>query len=701
MVMYLRGMTPDYVATDDQGDIMPNESGTIHSTPGGPIYTNTFACNTETMEVGDATGGIVTTDSVGRFAFYTEDYAGPLWLFATGRWWMMPVTDNSGIITAAVADAVAPFSADIASAEATATAADGKADTALAENATQDTELADLSDRIDLVEARVNVLNYGALGDGVTNDQPAFVAAMASIEAVGGGQLYIPGNGRTYVINGVVEMTSNLEIVSDGARLIKTVGSPYAFFVSLSHGTTGFGSGVRNVKANGLTFVGDFDTDMGVCGFALHHAQDVIIENCKFEQAQGTGHCIDLCGCDNVVIRNCDFLGFNNHLTGGFNRTEAIELDASYAAALSFPDDPGSYDLLLSKNVTVDNCRFLPITVSAVTYPCPNPIGAHAQVEGKAYTDIRFTNNYVLNPTQDVPVDAADNGWLVGVLHFPTTQGLWIEGNTFVQTVPRTQRVISVVSMSNGVLASADPDITPPASGAWAAPVRSRDIFIRGNKISGFKPPAAGTETPAIYIRGVTDTAGWIENVHIDSNTIADGYQSTGALGGRAVFVQNASRADVRGCTIASYKYGIDGNVGDTMTVTGCTIDQMYNWPVVLTAWAGAVVNGNALRRLRKPMQSQAGTTEISFVGNTITEPQITGNDAAGIVCAGTRSVVSGNTIRNHSGTQPRGIAMNAATAAFNVVAGNVATGFTTSVTPFPAPADTIYSANNPVPVGP
>lgn len=538
----------------------------------------------------------------------------------------------------------------------------------------------------------VNVRELGAVGDGVTDDRSAFGQAMDLICGEGGGTIYVPPG--TYVINGVVELCSNLVIMGDGATITKTVWSPYSVFVALSHGNTGYGSSVKNVMATGLRFLGDFAGDNSICGFALHHAADVTIERCIFEQAQGTGHCIDLNGCDGVVVSHCEFVGFNNHLTGGYNRMEAVQLDVSHAGAVSYPDTAGSYDFLLTRNVLVEHCKFLPITVGATTYPCPNPIGAHGQVEGKFYSQIRFRDNYVLDPTEDIPPGSGDNAWLTGVIHLPTVQGLWVENNTFVQTVLRANRVIAVVSMSNGVLAGSDPDSTTPVSGPWGTPVKSTNININGNVITGFKPPVAGSENPTIFVRGVD--SGWVENVHINRNTITDGLQTTGPLG-KAVLIQKVSKADLGGNTIMSYRFGIDANTVDTVSISRNTFDTLYDWPVVGTTAVGLAIVGNTFTRLRKPVQAQSSCTDVTVVGNTFTLPAITGNDAAGIVMSGnSRYVVSGNVISNSTGTQPRGIAVGAGTG--GIVIGNVAIGYTTSVTPAGPPAGTMYSTNNPVP---
>lgn len=525
----------------------------------------------------------------------------------------------------------------------------------------------------------VNVKDLGAVGDGATNDQTAFAAAMTQICDMGGGTIYVPPG--TYVINGVVELCSNLTILGDGATITKTVWSPYSVFVALSHGNTGYGSSVKNVYVSGLRFLGAFASNQSLCGFALHHASDVTVERCVFEQAQGTGHCFDLCGCDGILINDCDFLGFNNHLTGGFNRAEAIEVDVSQNGALSYPDDDGSYDGLLTKDVTVTNCRFLPITVGATTYPCPNPIGAHAQREGQEFRNISFVNNLVLDPTTDLPPSTGDNSWLVGVIHFPTVNGLLIAGNTFRQTTGRMQRVVAVVSRSVGTLASSDPNVNPPTEGAWAAPVISRNIVIRDNTIVGFAPTTQAASQPAVYVAGVVD--GKVGAVVVAGNSIRDGRDGTNG-GNFAVFMENVTRGEIVGNAVYNCQLGFHVKGSDTVTVSANALDQLYDWTMLFTTDTCIAVTGNTVRRYRRPIQTQSDTTDVSVTGNVFISPQVTGNNANGIVISGSsRYVVSGNTISNDGAVQPRAMAVGAGTN--GVVVGNTSFGFTVFTTGVPA----------------
>lgn len=54
--------------------------------------------------------------------------------------------------------------------------------------------------------APVNVRDFGAVGDGVTGDTAAFLAAQA--ELITGEAVFVPITGNTYVLNGTDDLSS-------------------------------------------------------------------------------------------------------------------------------------------------------------------------------------------------------------------------------------------------------------------------------------------------------------------------------------------------------------------------------------------------------------------------------------------------------------------------------------------------------------
>lgn len=64
----------------------------------------------------------------------------------------------------------------------------------------------------------INVLHYGAKGDGVTDDSAAFAAAIAAANAAGGGDVLVPATGAAYVIGTGLTLNHGVRLVGIGGR---------------------------------------------------------------------------------------------------------------------------------------------------------------------------------------------------------------------------------------------------------------------------------------------------------------------------------------------------------------------------------------------------------------------------------------------------------------------------------------------------
>ena len=94
-----------------------------------------------------------------------------------------------------------------------------------------------------------SVRSYGAVGDGVADDSPAFAAAIAAADADGGGQIIIPkGN---YRLNSAVSATAgNIHFIGDGAESWILNGTTDAAALTIGDGTTI----TYNYRVSGLQF---------------------------------------------------------------------------------------------------------------------------------------------------------------------------------------------------------------------------------------------------------------------------------------------------------------------------------------------------------------------------------------------------------------------------------------------------------------
>lgn len=63
---------------------------------------------------------------------------------------------------------------------------------------------------------RVSVLDYGAVGDGVTDDRPAFLAGVTYLATRGGGILLVPKTSTSYLLSTTVEIPSNVTVEGEG-----------------------------------------------------------------------------------------------------------------------------------------------------------------------------------------------------------------------------------------------------------------------------------------------------------------------------------------------------------------------------------------------------------------------------------------------------------------------------------------------------
>ncbi|ACQ80122.1 hypothetical protein Bcav_1866 [Beutenbergia cavernae DSM 12333] len=428
------------------------------------------------------------------------------------------------------------------------------------------------------------VTDFGADPTGVEHAGAAFQACLDSLPPSGGTVLVPPG---TYLLAGqqVVELRSNLTIEGAGATIVRRerTGS-YTAFTGLSHGRQGRRSGVVNVTMRGLRFRGDFTARATICVMALHHCADIRIEGCEFVECQGgAGHTFDLNGCDDITFTDCTWRGYHSVPTHA-PTIETIQLDASHSSAVSYPDDPGSYDALSTHHVTIERCRFLPLDLDAEpgavvpadharSFPAPNPVGAHHSAYEQAYVGLVMRDVEVVDPVSDPrPAQNQDNAAVRGVIHVPQARDVLLENVTVRSTTGAvSNRVVMLSSMSYGHIASAD-DVPGP-KGYYPEPMRCADVTIRNLVVEGFtavegEDPA---QNPIIVVSGVDE--GPAENIDIQASIHGD--VTT------AVLVEKARNVRLA-LEITGSARGVDVTDSSGLNVAGGRFDDVGT-PVVLT----------------------------------------------------------------------------------------------------------------------
>lgn len=190
--------------------------------------------------------------------------------------------------------------------------------------------------------APVNIKDFGAVGDGTTDDTAAIVAAYNSIASTGG-TLYFPNeNGNVYAMSGNDTLrirNSNINIISDGAtvKLLTPFASDYSYFstVTAQNGlfkiyaqTDNVNDYIENITIDGLNFA---DTPTITGG----HSYNIMAMQCR-----------------NLRITNCTFA---RAAVGGVHVTGSQYLGATSGGS----GTDYSYKLLYqTTNVLVDDCYF-------------------------------------------------------------------------------------------------------------------------------------------------------------------------------------------------------------------------------------------------------------------------------------------------------------------------------------------------------
>lgn len=439
-------------------------------------------------------------------------------------------------------------------------------------------------------EIYVNVMDHGAIGDGTTDDRTAVMNALEVISQFGGGTLYFPP-GKTFTWPGIVALEprhSNLDVLGYGARIGKIAGATnYAIFSGKSMGARGYGSGVRNVLFEGITFFGDLTINRDACAFAGNHAENITFKKCNFEGMQHNAHIADLGGCRHILFEDCVFAGTSNNKTGNFLRSEAIQLDISAAGAASAPDEPGSWDGLPTVDVTVRGCMFIPLTINGVKYPAPKPIGSHARRENAWYDRIVFDGNTIIDPLFDVTSE------LPGDIHFVNGRNIKIINNTWELTTPASHIAIGFYSYDRGTAQNANNEAGgTPNEIIQVSPQPYSNILVAGNTFKNF--------SGALLDRGYIQFKNFFNNFQtvIGENVVVrDNYYQTGTAnsGMNAVLIEDTKNFTLSGDHVKGKVRSLQARRCELMSVTGVTTVEPGTQSINLTACKGFTIVSNAL----------------------------------------------------------------------------------------------------------
>ena len=352
------------------------------------------------------------------------------------------------------------------------------------------------ADQVRLAAPGIYAADYGATGDGVTDDSAALTAACAAAE---GKVLHLTA-GATYAIRSKVVLSDGITVEGHGATLIKPNDSTDNLAFTKASNGTGYGAGGRNIAIRDLSIVGNYSAPSGYgdCTSWFHHVSGLTIERCHFSQGVIDGHYLDLGGCENVTVRDSVFEGANP--VTGREYIEAIQVDSSTYAGSSDKSEPASgYDGLPTRAVAVTRCEFRPITVAGVEYPMPSPFGMHSNAltsDAGFYEDISFTDNTVKGWTRE-----STSYWASWVM-LSGARSVIISRNTFTYTGQANANSRGVVSVRKAESATPEDQVSASSPASVAITRYSSGVEISGNVFRGFEgywKPVSGHGLITVY----------------------------------------------------------------------------------------------------------------------------------------------------------------------------------------------------------
>ncbi|GIO27731.1 right-handed parallel beta-helix repeat-containing protein [Ornithinibacillus bavariensis] len=355
---------------------------------------------------------------------------------------------------------------------------------------------------IDLKERGINIKTLGAIGDGVADDTQIIQYAL-NLAKSSNVHIFIPSG--TYKITSVLNVYSNTHITLDSDATILRAHDG-SFFLNGEYGGnyTGY-EGNGNITFEGGTLDGNIiNFPSNFSGISLGHGKNITARNMVFKDMI-FGHWFDVSGCSDVLIENCQFLGYKD--SGGREYSEAIQISSHSEGG--FPAF-GSYDSTPSRNVTIKDCYFGSSGTEGTTAWAVG-VGDHGQVDGVYNSNIKIIGNTFENLTY------------AGVRIFKYRDTI-IQNNSFLNcqrgviisnpsTIVETSK--NIIIDNNIFRNTIGRDIE---AGAWfvgGVVSKMESIVIRGNIFDNDIPSL----TDSIFIR-------LADNVSIESNIFKNVYRA-------------------------------------------------------------------------------------------------------------------------------------------------------------------------------
>lgn len=209
----------------------------------------------------------------------------------------------------------------------------------------------DVNGNVISTEFIINVHDYGAVGDGITDNSASIQNALDAIKDTGGIVFFPVG---TYAIKSSVIFYSNQTLWFENGSVLKQGDAIDNLLISYcGESVTGY-NGTHDCLIYGATFDGGSYTENNTL-VGIVHAKNITFENCTFKNAYGTWHNLEINSTNNCKVINCDFEGSRKTNYNGC----MIQVDAiNNASTWPWDSNRGSVDGTVSKYIEICGCTF-------------------------------------------------------------------------------------------------------------------------------------------------------------------------------------------------------------------------------------------------------------------------------------------------------------------------------------------------------
>jgi hypothetical protein len=209
-----------------------------------------------------------------------------------------------------------------------------------------------------------NVCDYGAVGDGATDDTTAIQAASTACNAAGGGILYFPIG--TYLISGAVTVTRLVNVLGAGANVTTITAASIQPFKVVGATLSWAGNTIQDIGFQTVdVYLGTLVTDFGTGAQIIN----CLFRNCTYSIYFGFN-------CFFTRVERCEFVdstygsfvdqGTAGTTSGAMMRWRDCEFHDSGSTGLSHVGICLSGAAISGYDLYVNDCEFERLTIGAV-----------------------------------------------------------------------------------------------------------------------------------------------------------------------------------------------------------------------------------------------------------------------------------------------------------------------------------------------